>query len=75
MDLSEFNKLKERFETLKSEQSRIQGAKDAVIESLRSYGVTSLAEAKERIEVLCQENQETEAEIQALLAKLEKLGV
>lgn len=75
MDLVEFNKLKERFETLKSEQSRIQGSKDAVIESLRNYGVTSIEEAKERIDALCRENQETEAEIRALMAKLEKLGV
>lgn len=76
MDSKEFDKIKARFDELKAEQSKIDGAKDSVITTLKeSYGINSLAEAKKRLEELQFRQREITTELDGLFSKLTKLGI
>jgi predicted RNase H-like nuclease (RuvC/YqgF family) len=73
MKIADFEKLKEKIEESKARRSRAEGALEQAMERLKKeFGCSTIEEAEAKIETLNAELDNDEAELSALLDKIEK---
>lgn len=71
-----YNKLKEQFDKLNSEKTKMEGEKEVYKKELKAMGFASLKEAINKKEELEAEQKKLEQELEQLLIKLEhKVGL
>lgn len=66
-----YNKLKEHFDKLNSEKTKMEGEKEVYKKELKAMGFASLKEAINKKEELEAEQKKLEKEVEQLLIKLE----
>ena len=66
-----YNKLKEQFDKLNSEKTKMEGEKEVYKKELKAMGFASLKEAINKKEELEAEQKKLEQELEQLLIKLE----
>lgn len=66
-----YNKLKEHFDKLNSEKTKMEGEKEVYKKELKAMGFASLKEAINKKEELEAEQKKLEQELEQLLIKLE----
>lgn len=66
-----YNKLKEHFDKLNSEKTKMEGEKEVYKKELKAMGFASLKEALNKKEELEAEQKKLEQELEQLLIKLE----
>lgn len=66
-----YNKLKEHFDKLNSEKTKMEGEKEVYKKELKAMGFASLKEALNKKEELEVEQKKLEKEVEQLLIKLE----
>ena len=73
MKIADFEKRKEKIEESKAKRARAEGALEQAMERLKKeFGCSTVEEAESKIEALNAELDKDEAELAALLDKIEK---